>query len=298
LYSAFLADETPAEEVMSEARIANQDQVALWNDASGKTWVEMQQVLDRMLAPFAAPLIDAAFPGREGRVLDVGCGSGATTLAMAERLGASGSCVGLDISEPLLAAARRRAAADGISSVTFVQADAQTYAFEPVSFDAMISRFGVMFFDDPEAAFNNLCRAMRIGAKLAFVAWRSPAENPFMTTAKRAAESLLTNLPQPDPNAPGQFAFAAGDRVRNILQSGGWSDINVQPLDVEGTVTETELLAYVTRLGPVGLALKEVDEATRARVTEVVHAAFQPYIKNGAARFGMASWLVTATRKQ
>lgn len=283
---------------MNETRMANEDQVALWNEASGRTWVEMQQVLDRMLAPFEAPLIDAAFPGQGGRVLDVGCGSGATTLAMAKRLGASGSCVGVDISAPLLTAARSRAVAEGNSNVTFVQADAQTHAFDPSSFDAMISRFGVMFFDAPDAAFNNIRRAMRVGAKLAFVAWRGPAENPFMTTAKRAAEPLLTNMPKPDPNAPGQFAFADGDRVRRILQSGGWSDINLQPLDVEGTATESELLAYVTKLGPVGLALREADEATRTRVTEVVYAAFQPYIKNGVARFGMASWLVTAARKQ
>jgi SAM-dependent methyltransferase len=283
---------------MSEAHMANQDQVALWNDASGRTWVEMQQVLDRMLAPFEAPLIDAAFPGQGGRVLDVGCGAGATTLAMAKRLGAGGRAVGVDISGPLLEAAESRAATEGISTATFVQADAQTHAFDPGRFDAMISRFGVMFFDDPEAAFTNIRRAMRTGAKLAFVAWRSPAENPFMTTAKRAAEPLLTNMPTPDPTAPGQFAFADGDRVRRILQASGWSDIELQPLDVEGTVAESELLVYATRLGPVGLALREVDEATRARVTEVVHAAFQPYIKNGAARFGMACWLVTATRKQ
>jgi SAM-dependent methyltransferase len=258
----------------------------------------MQQVLDRMLAPFVAPLIDAAFPGEGGRVLDVGCGAGATTLAMAKRLGANGRAVGVDISGPLLEAARSRAATEGVSTAMFVQADAQTHAFDPGSFNAMISRFGVMFFDDPEAAFNNMRRAMRVGAKLAFVAWRSPAENPFMTAAKRAAEPLLTNMPTPDPAAPGQFAFADADRVRGILQAGGWSDIDLQPLDVEGTVGESELLVYVTRLGPVGLALKEVDEATRARVTEVVHAAFRPYIKNGSARFGMACWLVTATRKQ
>lgn len=283
---------------MSEARMANQDQVALWNDASGRTWVEMQPVLDRMLAPFEATLIEAAFPGQGGRVLDVGCGSGATTLAMARRLGASGSVVGVDISGPLLAAAKSRAAAEGIHTVTFVHADAQTHAFEPDVFDAMISRFGVMFFDDPGAAFNNIRRAMRVGAKLAFVAWRSPAENPFMTAAKRAAEPLLTNMPTPDPSAPGQFAFADGDRVRRILQSAGWSDIEIQPLGVAGTVAESELLAYATRLGPVGLALKEVDDEMRARVTEAVHAAFQPYVKDGAARFGMACWLVTATRKQ
>lgn len=284
---------------MSEARGVNQDQVKLWNDASGRTWVEMQQVLDRMLAPFEAPLIDAGFPGQGGRVLDVGCGAGATTLAMARRLGASGRCIGVDISGPLLAAAEARAAAERMNSATFVQADAQTHAFDPDSSDALISRFGVMFFDDPEAAFGNLRRAVRIGAKLAFIAWRSPAENPFMTAAKRAAEPLLTNLPAPDPNAPGQFAFADGDRVRHILQASGWSDIDLARLDVEGTVTEPELLAYVTKLGPVGLALKEMNDPTlRARVIEVVHAAFQPYIKNGVARFAMASWLVTAKRKQ
>jgi SAM-dependent methyltransferase len=284
---------------MNEARAVNQDQVALWNDASGRAWVEMQQVLDRMLAPFETPLIDAAFPGQGGRVLDVGCGAGATTLAMARRLQTSGSCLGADISGPLLVAAKARAAAEGISTASFVQADAQTHAFDADSFDAVISRFGVMFFDDPVAAFDNIRRAVRIGGKLAFVAWRSPAENPFMTTAKRAAEPLLTNLPAPDPNAPGQFAFADGDRVRRILESSGWSDIDLGRLDVEGTAPEPGLLSYATRLGPVGLALREMnDEALRARVTAAVHAAFRPYIKNGVARFGMATWLVTATRKQ
>jgi ubiquinone/menaquinone biosynthesis C-methylase UbiE len=284
---------------MSPAGAVNQDQVTLWNEASGRTWVEMQQVLDRMLAPFVVPLIDEAFPGQGGRVLDVGCGAGATTLAMARRLGATGRCVGVDISGPLLAAAEAQATTERISAATFVQADAQTHAFEPGSFDAIISRFGVMFFDDAEAAFGNLHRALRIGGKLAFVAWRSPGENPFMTTAKRAAEPLLTNMPTPDPNAPGQFAFADGERVRRILEASGWSDVQLERLDVEGTASEPELLAYVTKLGPVGLALKEMnDEALRARVIEVVQAAFQPYIKNGVARFGMATWLVTATRKQ
>ncbi|WP_129777877.1 class I SAM-dependent methyltransferase [Peristeroidobacter soli] len=284
---------------MSEARAVNQDQVALWNEASGRTWVEMQQVLDRMLAPFEAPLIDAGFPGQGGQVLDVGCGAGATTRAMAQRLGTSGRCVGADISEPLLAAAKAGTAADGVGTATFIQADAQTHSFDANRFDAVISRFGVMFFDDPVAAFTNIRRAVRVGGKLAFVAWRSPAENPFMTTAKRAAEPLLPTLPAPDPNAPGQFAFADGDRVRRILEASGWSDINLERLDVEGAAAQPELLAYVTKLGPVGLALKEMnDEALRARVIEVVHAAFRPYIKNGEARFSMATWLVTAINKQ
>lgn len=281
---------------MSHPREANQDQVALWNEASGRTWVELQGVLDGLLAPFETIAIDAGFPGEGGRVLDIGCGAGATTLAMARRVGSTGRCLGVDISEPLLSAAKARAAAEGRDNATFLQADAQTHRFTPGSFDAVISRFGVMFFDDPQAAFDNLRRAVRVAGKLAFVAWRSPAENPFMTTARRAAEPLLSNMPTPAPDAPGQFAFADSDRVRRILERAGWSDIVVRPVDVEGQLAERDLFSYVVKLGPVGVALREVDEATRARVTEVVRAAFQPYIRNGSARVAMACWLVSAAR--
>lgn len=283
---------------MSSTGEANQDQVALWNDASGRTWVEMQAVLDGLMAPLGSIAVNEGFPGEGGRVLDIGCGSGATTLAMARRLGAAGRSVGIDISEPLLTAAKARAAGEGISNASFVQADAQTHAFEPDSFDALISRFGVMFFDDPEAAFTNLRRATRISGKLALVAWRTPAENPFMTTARRAAEPLLSNMPTPDPKAPGQFAFADSARVRQILERAGWNDIVISPVDAEGKVAEQDLYAYVTKLGPVGVALKEVDEATRARVAEVLRVAFQPFVQNGVARFTMACWLISATRRE
>ena len=199
---------------MAEAQQANRDQAALWDGPSGSAWVEMQEVLDRVLAAFEALLSKESFPGEGGRVLDVGCGSGATTIAMARRLGPTGRCVGVDISEPLLRVAKERAIAEKLGAVEFVLADAQTYDFEPEGFDSVISRFGVMFFDDPEAAFINIRSAARYGAKLAFVAWRSPVENPFMTTAPRAAAPLLPNLSIPDVDAPGQFAFADGGRVR------------------------------------------------------------------------------------
>lgn len=279
---------------MSQSHEPNRDQATLWNEASGRTWVEMQDLLDRMLAPFEARLMDEAFPGKGSRVLDIGCGAGATTLSMARRLGPSGLCLGVDISEPLVAAAKARAAAEGLSSAAFVQADAQTYAFEPGAFDAAISRFGVMFFDDPEAAFVNIRRAMRRAAKLVFVAWRSPAENPFMTTAARAAAPFLPSLPTPDPGSPGQFAFADADRVRRILDASGWMDLDVRPLDVPIAVSEKHLLAYVTKLGPVGLALRDVDEPTRARTAEALRAAFDPYVQNGVAHFTAACWLVSA----
>jgi hypothetical protein len=152
----------------------------------------------------------------------------------------------------------------------------------------------VMFFDDPKAAFANIRRAVRPEGKLAFAAWRSPAENPFMTTAKRAAEPLLSNLPAPDPKAPGQFAFADGEHVRRILEDSGWQDIGIRAIDVEGRLAEQDLMNYVTRLGPVGIALRDVDESTRTRVADVLRAAFQPYVESGVARFTMACWLVSA----
>jgi SAM-dependent methyltransferase len=283
----------PKEALMSETRQPNRAEAARWNESSGPIWVELQETLDRAFEPFEARLVEDAFPGEGGRVLDIGCGAGASTLAMARRLGPKGLCLGVDISAPLVAAARKRAAAEGVASADFVEADAQTCAFAPESFDAVISRFGVMFFDDSEAAFANIRRAARQRAKLIFVAWRSLAENPFWTAASRAAAPFLT-LPCPTPGAPGQFAFADPDRVRRILDASGWTEVEVAPLDVSSSIAEHDLLAVITRLGPVGLALREVDEPTRARTVEAVRAAYEPYIQNGVAQFAGGCWLVRA----
>jgi SAM-dependent methyltransferase len=277
----------------SDTRQPNRDEAARWNESSGPVWVELQDLLDRMFEPFAVRLIDEAFPGEGERVLDIGCGAGATTLAMARRLGSNGFCMGVDISAPLVAAAKERAAAGGLASAAFVEGDAQVFSFEPESFDAVISRFGVMFFEDPVAAFANIRRAARHRAKLTFVAWRSPAENPFWTDAARAATPFLT-LPTPKLDAPGQFAFADRDRVRRILDASGWTDIEVGALDVPSIIAESDVLAYVTKLGPVGLALRNVDEPTRARTVEALRVAYQPYIEQGVAHFTSACWLVTA----
>jgi len=272
----------------------NRAQAALWNEASGPAWVEMHDVLDRMLAPFEVRLTAEAFPGEGRRVLDVGCGAGSTTLAMARRLGPAGLSLGVDISGPLLAVAEARAAAEGLDTARFVQADAQTYAFEAEEFDAVISRFGVMFFDDPEAAFSNIRRAARRDATLTFEAWRSPMENPFMITAVLAVAPFLPSVAPPEPNAPGQFAFADAERMHRILDASGWRDVEVRPLDVSCEVAEADLLAYVTKLGPAGAALRNADETTKAQAAEALRAAFQPFVQDGAARFVSACWLATA----
>jgi SAM-dependent methyltransferase len=269
------------------------DQAALWNGPSGEAWVEEQVLLDNMLRPLEDLLAEAVGEASAQRVLDVGCGTGSTTLALARRLGAPGRCTGIDISGPMLAAARARAQRDG-STARFIHADAQDYAFTPASFDMIVSRLGVMFFSDPVRAFANLRRAAAPDAALHCIAWRSAAENPFMTTAERAAAPLLPNLPPRQPGAPGQFAFGDRDRVLSILQASGWGDIDIRPTDIACTLPEPALAGYLSRLGPVGLALRDADAGTRARVVETVRAAFQPYVHGATVRYTAACWTLTA----
>ena len=270
-------------------------QAALWNGPAARAWIEEQALLDRLYAPFAELLVEHVIRTSPAAVLDVGCGVGGTTLAIARRLGAAARCVGVDLSEPMIAAARARATQDGLSA-DFISADAQTYAFAAQSFDAIVSRFGVMFFDDPVAAFANLRQAARTGASLRVITWRSAAENPFMVAAERAAAPLLPNLPPRRTGGPGQFGLADPQRVHAILTDSGWTAIDVQPIDVTCTLSEADLDRYVTRLGPVGLLLQEADDRTRDRVRDVVRASVAPYVNvdGTGARFTAACWVVDA----
>jgi SAM-dependent methyltransferase len=282
---------------MSEVHGPNQEQAALWNAAAGQAWAEMRHVLDRMMAPFNGMLTEQVVHDGVRRLLDVGCGAGATTRFAAQRLSPGGTCLGVDISAPLVAVAEQRSREEGIENASFLVADAQTYAFAPDTFDGVISRLGVMFFDDPVAAFLNIRRAARRDARLAFVASRSPAENPFMTMAAEAAAPWLPGLSAPVPGAPGQFGFADPERVRRILQASGWHDVEVRAVDVPMSLSEQELMAYVTTMGPVGRALREVNEERRAGAVAALRAAYGRFVENGAARFDAACWLVRATAR-
>ena len=222
---------------------------------------------------------------RAGRIT----GTGATTLAIARRLGSHARCVGVDISEQMIALARQRAA-DAV--VEFVVADAGRHPFDRGAFDVIASRFGVMFFEQPERAFANLRTATRGGGTLRAVVWRRPEENPFMTTAERAADGMLA-LP-PRTGGPGQFAFADRGRVLDVLAAAGWSDADLTPVDVDCAFPAADLDAYVGTMGPVGRALTEHDEATRARVVERVRPAFDRFRHGDEVRFTAACWLVSA----
>jgi SAM-dependent methyltransferase len=279
--------------IMDVTDRTNHEQTARWKGVAGCAWVEMQELLDRTLQPLEDLLLEAVSIRPGDRVLDVGCGTGGTTLAVARLLGAGGRCVGVDISDPMIAAARARAEGSG-TQASFIRADAQTHAFEPASFDMIVSRFGVMFFDDSVRAFANLRRAARDQGELRFIAWRSPAENPFMTTAERAAAPLLPNLPARRPDEPGQFALADRHRTHAILEESGWADVDMRPFDVACSLPEDQLVPYFTRLGPVGTILHEADDRTRTQVIETVRAAFEPFVHGADVRFTAACWMVAA----
>lgn len=278
---------------MHDTQESDSEQSRLWNGPAGRAWVDRQPLLDRLFAPLGTLLIESLAGHSLGRVLDVGCGTGAVTLALASPSGDAGECVGIDISAPMIEAARARAEREG-SRARFVCADAQAHAFAPAGFDTLVSRLGVMFFDDPVAAFANLRRAARDGAALRFLAWRAAAENPFMTTAERAAASLLPRLPARRPGAPGQFGFADRERVESILAQAGWGAIAIRPVDLACSLPARELVPYLSRLGPVGIALEQADAATRERVIETVRAAFEPFVQGDEVRFTAACWLAGA----
>jgi ubiquinone/menaquinone biosynthesis C-methylase UbiE len=269
------------------------DQARLWNGPSGLAWADQQALLDRLFHPFESLLAEAVAASGATSVLDVGCGTGATTLAIARRIGADADCVGIDISEPMLAVARTRAEREDVPA-RFIRADAQHHVFDAEGFDALVSRFGVMFFSDPVDAFGRLRQAMRPDGEMHCIAWRGPQENPFMTTAERAAAPLLPSLPARRPDGPGQFSFADPQRVHQILEESGWTDIAIEPLDVACAMPESDLVPYLTRLGPVGALLQQVDGCLRKRIIEVVRDAFAPYLHDGEVRFTAACWRIGA----
>lgn len=276
------------------APIANTAQFDYWNDQTGRTWAALQAQLDRQIAPLGARAMDALGVAAGGRVLDVGSGCGDTSLALASRVGAAGAVLGLDLSAPMLEVARARGR--GMANLSFIQADAQTAQFE-VPFDAAFSRFGVMFFADPVAAFGNIRGALRPGGRLAFVCWRAMAENVWMTTPLNAALKHVPAPPPEDPEAPGPFAFARAERVQAILHAAGFRDVRIEPYDlpIGGFDLETAV-GLAMRVGPLGRLLREVPEQ-RETITGAVRAALGEFMTPGGVMMASATWIVTAQRQ-
>src|SRR5579859_5119285 len=209
----------------------NADQIAYWNGPNGQRWTDRQAEQDVLLAPVTQALIDRAAPQPGERIIDVGCGCGGVSMALASRVAPTGFVLGVDISGPMLSRARQLApkgASEGLP-VDFVLADATVYPFDPGSFDLLVSRFGVMFFAEPALSFANLHRALRPSGRIAFACWREPRENPFFMAPLQAVYKHVPKLPQQGPEDPGPFAFASEARVRRILGEAGFTAIELEP---------------------------------------------------------------------
>ncbi|WP_309606739.1 methyltransferase domain-containing protein [Phenylobacterium sp.] len=271
----------------------NLDQMTYWNQAAAPAWVELNTDLDRQIAPLGAAALAALAPRSGERILDIGCGCGQSALALAEAVGATGRVVGVDISAPMLAVARRRAEAAAASHLRFLEADAQVHPFEPGAADAAYSRFGVMFFEDPAAAFANIRKALRSGGRIAFLCWRALTENPWMTVPMSAGLKHLPPRPPPVPDAPGPFAFADGERLHGLLSAAGFADIEVKAHDQKIRNDPAATFRTAMRVGPLGAMLREAPEA-RERVEADVRAAILEHLENGQVTMDSATWIVTA----
>jgi len=276
----------------------NREQVTFWNEQAGRRWVAMQRDLDAQLEPFGNAVVGKLGLVSGERVLDVGCGAGATSLMLAERVRPR-QVVGIDISGPLLERARQRG--EGIENLRFENADAQTFAFAAASYDAVFSRFGVMFFADPIAAFSNLRKALRTGGKLGFVCWRAMRDNPSFTLPLEVALPFLPEPPQPpEPGAPGAFALADENRTREILERAGYGDIEISPHDAEllfaGRSDLEGAVDLALQVGPLSRAIPTLPETTLAQGRSAVRDAFAPYHSASGVTLPSATWIVTARR--
>jgi SAM-dependent methyltransferase len=283
--------------VNSEKSRPNADQIKLWNELAGPSWVALQESFDAELEPLGLATMDRANVVAGEYVLDVGCGTGQATMELARRVGDGGSVMGVDISVPMLDRGRSRASEAGITNIAFENADAQTYDFVTPRFDLLFSRFGVMFFDDPRLAFSNLRSALRPGGRLAFACWRDPGDNPWATVALDAVEKHVP-VQRPKPGVPGPFGFAESEYVAGILDRAGFANVDFEEMDGKITLggggSLDETVAHILKFGVVAGALREAKVEDTTEIATSIREAVEPYASTDGVRMDSAAWIVTA----
>ncbi|MCI0690179.1 MAG: class I SAM-dependent methyltransferase [Sporichthyaceae bacterium] len=274
-----------------------QDQDQYWNGPEASHWLVHEHRYERMGAPFTRLVLDAAAVARTDRVLDVGCGAGSTTCTAA-RAAADGQALGVDIARPLLQRAKQRARHEGLTNVRFEHGDAQTHRLPPQGFDVAISRFGVMFFSDPTAAFANIARGLRPGGRIAFVCWQHPADNEWIAVVGGAAAQHLALPPRDDPAAPGMFSLGDRDRIAAVLRAAALTDVVIEPVaePLWMGADVPDAVRFLTSTGIWTRLVRDADRPTVARASQTVKTALGPYLTPDGVLLGSRAWLVTASR--
>lgn len=273
----------------------NASQIRDWDGVVGERWAAEQETTDERIRPFGLAAMTAAAPQPGERVLDVGCGCGDTSLALAQAVGPMGAVVGVDVSSPMLAVARRRAG--NAANLSFIRADA-SHTDLPGPFDLLYSRFGVMFFDDPPAAFLRMRQAMKPTGRLAFACWQSAGANPWAAVpAVAARQAAGLDAAAADPFAPGPFAFGEASRVSSILEKAGFVGVQTKGFEAPMYLGSSPRSAAegATRIGPASRVLREAGEAVLPVVTDAIEKALRPYMAtDGTVAFPGRVWIVTA----
>lgn len=273
---------------------ANAAQIDYWNATAGEIWASFQEQLDRQIAPLGREALRVLAPQPGEAILDIGCGCGQTSLELANRVGSEGRVVGVDISVPMLAVARRRPFLHLVRPPEFREVDAQSGELGHAEYDAASSRFGVMFFSDPIAAFSNIRSALKPHGRLCFVCWRPLLDNIWMQAPLNAALPLLPAPPPADPLAPGPFAFADAERVRGLLQSAGFASVTIEPFDsMIGCGDLEQTLALTFKVGPLGAALRE-NPQQKEKVADAVREVLTHYATPAGILMPAAVWVVLA----
>ncbi|MEM0946219.1 MAG: class I SAM-dependent methyltransferase [Pseudomonadota bacterium] len=268
-------------------------QADIWNGQMGANWVETHSLTDDMLSSTLVHLVQAVTSNSPQRVLDIGCGNGATTAAIAGAQDGQGRSVGIDLSRAMIANATTLWS--GLSDkVSFIADDAGTHDFGTERFDHFSSRFGTMFFADQTAAFSHLRRFASDGASMYLITWRSPEENSFLTTGPRVVASVLGPQPPGTLEAPGPFAMSDPDSVRTMLTGSGWVDTGFEALDLKFSFRADDMDTFMTKLAPLGPAVAEADEAKQARIFDLVRSEYRASIEDGRLVYDAACWAVTA----
>jgi ubiquinone/menaquinone biosynthesis C-methylase UbiE len=278
--------------------MANRAQFDSWNGDSGERWVASADERDRVLAPVGEVLIAVAAPSTGAGVLDIGCGCGATTLAAAAHVGDAGSATGIDLSRPMLDLARRRATSASATNTSFIHGDAQTHPFASGSADLVISRFGTMFFSDPEAAFANIATALRPGGRICLATWQPLMANEWLTVPG-AALLRHTEPPTVHSDEPGMFGQSEPDRVIKTLHAAGFAGVAIEATEITLTLGASldDAVDYLVASGPGRALLETIPEgAARAVAIADVRAALVDHHDQSGVRLGGGVWMITATK--
>jgi SAM-dependent methyltransferase len=283
---------------MTPAHTWNDDQRALWNGPDSEFWVREQERMDRTLSPVTGPLLSFAAPVAGSTVMDVGCGCGATTIELARAVGPAGRVVGVDVSEGMLGLAKERLR--GFDNATCLLGDAAEMPLQEIGAELIVSRFGVMFFGDPVAAFANLRTALVSGGRVRFACWRPIGENPWLQLPLHAVYEHVPRMPKPDPEEPGPFSFGDTARVGRILKGAGFGAISFTPLDVQidlgsGRTLEDAVMQSAS-VGPAKRALREQPDDVRAAAIGSIRRALAPYASPEGVKLPGAVWLVAADK--